>query len=609
MQISRPLKLAALLCMPFFVIAAAIYPVSSWSEAWLKTNIQWLRWSQFLSPQHTIGLELQTADAYQQFHARTSSALLRQIKAQLSAAAAAPNTDTEHRYQIFARQLISRHQSWVSRSAELLLIKAELELLQQQTEQALQSLTQAHDLINKNQEEYDTVVGEVLGQRCQLEQQLGLLSASKLSCEQYYQWTEQGRNISIDLKAQAALLQGLNALHLQQTHQAKEWFSQALSLLEGQQKQFPMLTIKVLQADALALHDLGNFAMAGHNLEQAYQLYQEAMLNDVLLEVELLTNLATHFNETGLYQQGYDAAKKAKTLYQQELNNNLPLAVAISNLLGSFAQDLGQFAEAFQHYQDALQSLQQAFPKAHPDTAAVLNNLGSLSNAVANQEQAKIYYQQALTMRRELFGEHHLEVFATENNLALVYTDLNETSKAIELFEKTHAKLQASEAKDHPLAEVLAVNLARSYLDVGDPRAGALLKDSIATQQKRYGASHPKLLPTLIGLIDFYQQQKSWLEAEMLSQRALNIAQTSLPEHHSDIATCLFKLARTYHLAGDLAKAEQYYQKELIILQHNQDVAGQQGTLKRLIELFDERGDAAKSQAIKTRLAELNERG
>ena len=95
------------------------------------------------------------------------------------------------------------------------------------------------------------------------------------------------------------------------------------------------------------------------------------------------------------------------------------------------------------------------------------------------------------------------------------------------------------------------------------------------------GSTHPDLLPTIIGLADFYRDQQQYFDAEVLLIRAVKIAEEFYPQNHPDIANCLFKLARLYQLNGETAKAEHYYQKELATLIHNNDLDGQKKNFKK----------------------------
>ncbi len=67
----------------------------------------------------------------------------------------------------------------------------------------------------------------------------------------------------------------------------------------------------------------------------------------------------------------------------------------------------------------------------------------------------------------------------------------------------------------------------------------------------------------------------------------------------------LFKLARLYQLNGETAKAEHYYQKELAILIHNNDLDGQKRTLKRLLEVSQKLGNNIEAEQISKRLKEI----
>jgi tetratricopeptide (TPR) repeat protein len=125
----------------------------------------------------------------------------------------------------------------------------------------------------------------------------------------------------------------------------------------------------------------------------------------------------------------------------------------------------------------------------------------------------------------------------------------------------------------------------------------------LVNQQNTLGSKHPKLLPTLIGLADYYKDQNKLLDAEQLYHRALTIAETSLPPEHPDLASCLYRLARIYHLKHDYAKAEVFYQKELRILRHNKSPDEEiQGTIKRLVEVLKASGKTSEAKELQQKI-------
>ncbi len=586
-------------------VVFTLYSAGSWPETLIKAQVQLTKIKQTLTAQHDdsaiVSLE---ADLYQQLHAKSAMQLERQIIAQLNAANGQTIAEQRTAYLNFAHTLSSNINPEFENNKQLMLTRAKLNIELDQPNQAQVLVENALSVIGSEELQTAELGGESLHLQCKLHLEFERIHDARNSCSKFYQWTQQSEVSSDKLKRAATFHQALVHWKSNEPKKAQELFNQLINLSEDNSSIAFESLVNAHIGYAAASNDLGQYDLAEQSLNQALKLLRSMNSDNIDLKVELLYTVADHFAAQGKYQQAFEFAKQALKSLDERSNQDMSLRIALFNQIGSLSQDLGKYDDALSYYKSALTSIRSTTPDPHPDTAAILNNLGSVSSAMNNYSDAKDYHQQALKMRLAIFDENHPEVISSEQNLALVFDDLNETTKAINLLEQSMKKVQKSSG--HPkLASVMAVNLARMYIDQGDNRAGPLLKQALVDQQNLMGSTHPDLLPTIIGLADFYRDQQQYFDAEVLLIRAVKIAEEFYPQNHPDIANCLFKLARLYQLNGETAKAEHYYQKELAILIHNNDLDGQKRTLKRLLEVSQKLGNNIEAEQISKRLKEI----
>ncbi|MGV8040110.1 MAG: tetratricopeptide repeat protein [Thermoanaerobaculaceae bacterium] len=126
---------------------------------------------------------------------------------------------------------------------------------------------------------------------------------------------------------------------------------------------------------------------------------------------------------------------------------------------------------------------------------------------------------------------------------------------ARELLDRGTARMR-SELVDQPATRVrLLVTLGRIHNSLGMPeKAGALLDEALALQERLSGADNEAVLPILLPLASSYAEQGKLEPAGKTAQRALDLAR----RHHDRRreADALISLAATYQRAGQIDRAE-----------------------------------------------------
>jgi CHAT domain-containing protein/tetratricopeptide (TPR) repeat protein len=102
----------------------------------------------------------------------------------------------------------------------------------------------------------------------------------------------------------------------------------------------------------------------------------------------------------------------------------------------------------------------------------------------------------------------------------------------------------------------------RKYVD-----AEALYNRALAIKQKAFGTDHPSLAASLNSLAIVYEAEGEYAQAEVLYKRALAIKQKALGKDHPSVAGSLNNLAILYKREGKYVEAEGFYKSALAIME------------------------------------------
>jgi Tfp pilus assembly protein PilF len=114
----------------------------------------------------------------------------------------------------------------------------------------------------------------------------------------------------------------------------------------------------------------------------------------------------------------------------------------------------------------ALRIEEAQFGPDHPQVATTLNNLGVVWGDLGQPAKALEVFERALRILEGAYGPDHPQVAATLSNLGAVWSNLGQPAKAHEVFERALRILHAHFPSGHPLTDEVADNLRRVAPDV-----------------------------------------------------------------------------------------------------------------------------------------------
>ena len=112
------------------------------------------------------------------------------------------------------------------------------------------------------------------------------------------------------------------------------------------------------------------------------------------------------------------------------------------------------------------------------------------------------------------------------------------------------------------LAAIASAGVAK---DENHPDGVKSLLVTLAQQEKKFGANHPKVVLTLIKIFEIYEARREYTKAESVFKRILAIFEKSPGKNDSTVADSLSILADLYVTQGHYAQAEPLYKRSLAL--------------------------------------------
>ncbi len=389
-------------------------------------------------------------------------------------------------------------------------------------------------------------------------------------------------------------------LGLGQHDRAREQLDAALALSDASDSSARADT---LTAHAWLQHDLGNFATAENEFQQAADVAFDA--NDTIRRAEALSGLADLHRHRGTFAKGQSAAKQSLDLLRGHLGPNHPrvaqalqtlalllrtggdaaaaeplLIEALTILRGEFGNEhprvamaigdlaairneQGAFDEAERLLAEALAIYRGTLGPEHPEVAAIVNNLGSVQHRQGRLDHADRTLRQALELRRRLHGDDHRDVGVTLGNLAVLAKDRGDLGEA-ETFGRDAVRIARLHGDAHPDLATTLSNLARILL-ARDDLAGAepVFREALDLARRIYGDGHAEVATVSNNLAMLRFAQGDYAAAEPLFQQSLAIYRGLYGDQHPNVSACLSNLGKVRQALGDLAGAETHLREAL----------------------------------------------
>lgn len=268
---------------------------------------------------------------------------------------------------------------------------------------------------------------------------------------------------------------------------------------------------------ALCYTRLGNYEEAWAILESDLEILKTHGKEKSSLAAMVYSEMGEIALHKADFEQALEQFEKEKSLLTEQSEKTI-LAHNL-NQLGIVQGQIGNQDLAINYLKQALAINKEIGDQSK--VAATYNDIGLLYSQTMPSEAA-INYQKALDIYASEFGEEHASYLNTSDNLAIIYLKLDETEKALAIFEKVLAHRKKTYGNEHSTVAFSLSNMGQVFLDFGMPDSAlAYQQQAVTIYQKIYGKHHPEIANTFNQIANIYRSKEAYSEAIIAVQNSL----------------------------------------------------------------------------------------
>ena len=290
------------------------------------------------------------------------------------------------------------------------------------------------------------------------------------------------------------------------------------------------------------------------------------------VRADLMTLIGDVYRELALYDEAETLLARAVALRRERPGaGGLDLAASLHGLARLRAEK-ADHAAARKLYEEALALREAALGPDHPDVARTLTGLGRVLASLGDFRTARRHQERALEILEKSLGRGHAEVGLALRDLGLTLVKAREVKAARTWLARALEVLETGHGPGHPDAAKVRVHLGNALLATGD-REGARVQfeRALPVLEKAYGTEHPDLAMVLFTLGDLLISpgihDKNPELAIGYHWRAWEIRKIMFGPNHPLVAASLDGLGRAYLLLEDDARAREYFEQSLAVIE------------------------------------------
>ncbi|WP_320129617.1 tetratricopeptide repeat protein [uncultured Sphaerochaeta sp.] len=244
-------------------------------------------------------------------------------------------------------------------------------------------------------------------------------------------------------------------------------------------------------------------------------------------------------------------------------------------------------------------------------TLQVLNNLAVTYSNLGDTRKALEIYEKVYGLRKRILGDEHPHTLESLNNLANAYFDLGDTRKALEIYEKVYGLRKRILGEEHPDTLTTLNNLANAYSNLGNYRKALEVHEKVyGLRKKIQGEEHPDTLTTLSNLAAVYSDHGDTQKALEVHEKVYELRKRILGDEHPHTLESLNNLAVAYFDLGDTQKALEVHEK---VYELSKRILGDEHpdtliSLNNLANAYFDLGDTRKALEVHEKVYKLNKK-
>jgi CHAT domain-containing protein/tetratricopeptide (TPR) repeat protein len=284
----------------------------------------------------------------------------------------------------------------------------------------------------------------------------------------------------------------------------------------------------------------GRFGEAEALYKRSLAITEKALGSEHTSVANGLNNLALLYVDQGRYVEAEPLYKRALAITEKALGADHPdLSVRLNNLAGLY-KTLGRYSEAEALYTRHLSIVEKAFGAEHPSVGVALNNLALLYLDQRRYGDAEPLLKRALGISEKALGPNHPAVGTRLSNLAALYERQRRFAEAEPLYSRSLYIAETALGPDHPDVALRLNYLALVYkLEGRSAEAEKLFTRALVITQKAFGPEHPAVGTRLSNLANLYFQQRDWARATEFWRQSARVVVARAGRSQDDVGRAL----------------------------------------------------------------------
>ena len=280
-----------------------------------------------------------------------------------------------------------------------------------------------------------------------------------------------------------------------------------------------------------------------------------------LEEVREINREAIELNREGEFEKARQLLDALLSRLEEE--HSEPKFKAVSwQTLAKVEMNLGNYDKSFKL---ARKSLDYAISAA--DSASIADNFNTIGinhYHLSDYDSTTFYYEKSLEIKRKI-SQNPYSVAVSEYNLGIVYEDLGDPARALEMYHGAERNLLRSGEKRNFLSDVY-VGISHIHFYAGEIEKAEIYAEKALNEGLiSYGDNNPNITFVYTSYANILEYQQKYKESIELLEKSLRIRQKSFGEGHRWTCETYYDLANAYRLDGQSEKAEELFKQAISV--------------------------------------------
>ena len=404
--------------------------------------------------------------------------------------------------------------------------------------------------------------------------------------------------IDTRVKELEGLVAGIDLTGLALTALDENVFQRALSAIDAQFADQPLIKAQLLQTLASTLRDLGLLEAATQPQKETLEIRRHVLgdeHSDTLTSINFMGDLLLHqgklaeaepsireametrrrtlgaehpatlasmhtlavlFHNQGKLAEAERLYRQALDRRRRQLGDEHPATLDSMHDLARLLQEQNRLSEAEPYFREALERYRRVLGDEHPRTLTAVNDVGFLLQAQGKLEEAEAYHREALDARRRILGNEHADTLTSVNSVGFVLHARDRLTEAAEYYLEAMETRRRVLGDEHPDTLISINNMGGLLKDQGKlSDAEPLYLEALATRRRVLGEGHPDTIGSVNNMGWLFEAQGKLAEAEPLYRQALETRRRVLGEEHPETLVSIGNLSSLLQTRGRATEA------------------------------------------------------